>query len=43
MGRIGQKIARKLHGFGVGIIAYDPYIKVHCRTRGSSSPRSTTS
>ena len=28
IGRIGQKIARKLHGFGVRIIAYDPYIKV---------------
>jgi len=26
MGRIGHKIARKLHGFGVRAIAYDPYI-----------------
>ena len=28
IGRIGQKIARKLHGFGVTIIAYDPYLTV---------------
>ena len=26
MGRIGHKIARKLHGFGLRAIAYDPYI-----------------
>lgn len=26
MGRIGHKIARKIHGFGMRAIAYDPYI-----------------
>ena len=26
MGRIGHKIARKLHGFGIRAIAYDPYV-----------------
>ena len=26
MGKIGHKIARKLHGFGVKAIAYDPYV-----------------
>ena len=26
MGRIGHKIARKLHGFGLRAIAYDPYV-----------------
>ena len=26
MGRIGHKIARKIHGFGMPAIAYDPYI-----------------
>jgi D-3-phosphoglycerate dehydrogenase len=26
MGRIGHKIARKLHGFGLKAIAYDPYV-----------------
>jgi len=26
MGRIGHKIARKIHGFGLRAIAYDPYV-----------------
>ena len=26
IGRIGHKIARKIHGFGLRVIAYDPYV-----------------
>ncbi len=28
IGRIGHKIARKLHGFGLKVIAYDPFVRV---------------
>jgi D-3-phosphoglycerate dehydrogenase len=28
IGRIGQKIARKVHGFGLKVIAYDPFVRV---------------